>query len=171
VAGLAKCLGAGLRIAYVIAPDVRSGWLFASLVRTANVMASPVTVALATRWIADGTGDALLAAVRRESIERQKLAVAILPRAMPGGGIRTDPIGFHLWVTLPEPWTRSAFVGHMRSTGIGVVASDAFATDGPPPEAARVCLGGPPDRAAVRGALEFMAHALAESPTTTSTYL
>jgi DNA-binding transcriptional MocR family regulator len=167
VAGLAKCLGAGLRIAYVVAPDVRSGWLFAAAVRTASVMASPLTVALATRWIADGTGDALLAAVRRESIERQRLAAAILPPS----GIRTDPIGFHLWVSLPAPWTRSAFVGHMRSTGIGVVASDAFATGGSPPEAVRVCLGGPPDRAAIRNALEFMAHALAESPAMASTYL
>ncbi len=137
--------------------------------RTATVMASPVTVALATRWIVDGTGDAMLAAVRRESIERQRLAAAILPKA--GASIRTDPVGFHLWVSLPAPWTRSAFVGHMRSTGIGVVASDAFTTDGVPPEAVRVCLGGPPDRAAVRSALEFMAHALAESPTLASTYL
>jgi DNA-binding transcriptional MocR family regulator len=160
-------LGAGLRVAYVIVPDVRSGWLFASTVRTATVMASPVTVALATRWIADGTGDALLAAVRRESIERQRLAAAILPK----DGIRADPIGFHLWVSLPQPWTRSAFVGHMRSTGVGVVASDAFTTDGTPPEAVRVCLGGPPDRTAVRNALEFMAHALEESPTLASTFL
>jgi len=171
VAGLAKCLGAGLRIAYVVTPDVRSGWLFASSVRTATVMASPVTVALATRWIGDGTADALLAAVRRESIERQRLATAILPRLVPGADIRTDPIGFHLWVSLPKPWTRSAFIGHMRSTGIGVVASDAFATEGPPPEAVRVCLGGPADRMAVRSALEFMAHALAESPTLASTFL
>lgn len=171
VAGLAKCLGAGLRIAYVVAPDVRSGWLFGSSVRTATVMASPVTVALATRWIVDGTADALLAAVRRESTERQQLARTILPRLAPSGCIRTDPIGFHLWVSLPEPWTRSALVGHMRSTGIGVVASDAFATDIPPPEAVRVCLGGPADRAAVRSALEFMAHALAESPTRASTFL
>jgi DNA-binding transcriptional MocR family regulator len=167
IAGLAKCLGAGLRIAYVVAPDVRSGWLFASAVRTATVMASPITVALATRWIADGTGDALLGAVRRESNERQRLVAAILPNR----SIRTDPIGFHLWLSLPEPWTRSAFVGHMRSTGIGVVASDAFATEGPPPEAVRVCLGGPPDRSAVRSALEFMAHALAESPAMASTFL
>jgi DNA-binding transcriptional MocR family regulator len=171
VAGLAKCLGAGLRIAYVVAPDMRSGWLFASAVRTATVMPSPITVALATRWIVDGTGEALLAAVRRESMERQRLAETILRKVLPASCIRTDPIGFHLWVSLPEPWTRSAFVGHMRSTGIGVVASDAFATDGVPPEAARVCLGGPPDRAAVRSALEFMAHALEASPTRTSTFL
>ena len=167
VAGLAKCLGAGLRIAYVVAPDVRSGWLFASSVRTATVMASPVTIALATRWITDGTADALLAAVRRESVERQKLATAILPR----NTYRADPLGFHLWLSLPEPWTRSAFVGHTRSTGVSVVASDAFVTGGAPPEAVRVCLGGPADRSAVRSALEFMAHALAESPTLTSTFL
>jgi DNA-binding transcriptional MocR family regulator len=167
IAGLAKCLGAGLRIAYVVVPDVRSGWLFASSVRTATVMASPVTLALATRWIIDGTAEALLAAVRRESIERQRLATAILPR----GSFRADPVGFHLWVSLPESWTRSAFVGHMRSTGIGVVASDAFATESTPPEAVRVCLGGPADRMAVRRALEFMAHALAESPTLASTFL
>src|ERR1700730_1302293 len=90
VAGLANCLGAGLRIAYVVVPDVRSGWLFASSVRTATVMASPVTLQLATRWILDGTGDALLAAVRRESIERQRLAAEILPRDT----FRADPIGF-----------------------------------------------------------------------------
>ena len=167
VAGLAKCLGAGLRIAYVIAPDVRSGWLFASSVRTATVMASPVTIALATRWIADGTADALLAAVRHESMERQRLAASILPR----GIYRADPVGFHLWLSLPQPWTRSAFVGHTRSTGVSVVASDAFVTDGAPPEAVRVCLGGPADRPAVRSALEFMAHALAESPTVASTFL
>jgi DNA-binding transcriptional MocR family regulator len=167
VAGLAKCLGAGLRIAYVVVPDARSGWLFASSVRTATVMASPVTIALATRWIADGTAEALLVAVRKESIERQRLAAAILP----AGSFRADPVGFHLWVSLPESWTRSAFVGHMRSTGIGVVASDAFATEGVPPEAVRVCLGGPADRSAVGGALEFMAHALTESPAIASTFL
>jgi DNA-binding transcriptional MocR family regulator len=130
-------------------------------------MASPVTVALATRWIADGTADALLTAVRQESMERQRLAATILPR----GSFKADWAGFHLWVSLPDSWTRSAFVGHMRATGIGVVASDAFATDSAPPEAVRVCLGGPADRAAVRGALEFMAHALTESPTLASTFL
>ena len=166
VASLAKCLGAGLRVAYVVAPDTRSGWTFAASLRAATVMASPLTAALATRWILDGTADALLAAVRQESAERQRLATAILP-----GGFRTHPAAFHLWIPLPEPWTRSAFVGHTRATGIGIVASDAFAADGPPPEAVRVCLGGPADRAAVRIALEFMAHALTEAPERASTFL
>ncbi len=167
VAGLAKCLGAGLRNAYVVAPDVRAGWLFAASVRAATVMASPVTIALATRWINDGTADAMLTAVREESIERQRLLATILPK----DAVQTDPAGFHFWLSLPGSWTRSAFVGHTRATGTGVVASDAFAIAGTPPEAVRVCLGGPADRAAVRRALEFMAHALTESPTRASTFL
>ena len=167
IAGLAKCLGAGLRVAYVVVPEARSGWAFAASVRAAAVMASPITVALATRWIMDGTGDALLSAVRKESIERQKLVVEILS----ADGVRTDSAGFHLWVSLPQPWTRSALVGHMRQTGISVVASDAFITGTAAPEAVRVCLGGPADRAGVRAALEFMAHALTESPARASSFL
>jgi DNA-binding transcriptional MocR family regulator len=167
IAGLAKCLGAGLRVAYVVVPDSRSGWRFAASLRAATVMPSPVTVALATRWISDGTGDALLAAVRRESAERQALAASILR----GAAFRTDPAAFHLWLSLPAPWTRSAFAGHMRASGIGIVPSDAFTVAGAPPEAVRVCLGGPADRQQVRGALEFMAHALAETPSMASSFL
>ncbi len=149
VAGLAKCLGAGLRVAYVVVPDNRSGWSFAASLRAATVMASPVTVALATRWINDGTADALVTAVRRESAERQAMARSLLK----GLTFRADPAGFHLWLSLPAAWTRSAFAGHMRSTGIGIVASDAFTTGDTPPEAVRVCLGGPADRSpGARGA-------------------
>jgi len=32
-----------------------------------------------------------------------------------------------VWLALPGEWNRSAFVEHVRQTGIGVVASDAFA--------------------------------------------
>jgi DNA-binding transcriptional MocR family regulator len=160
VAGLAKCLGAGLRVAYVVAPDTRQGWPFAAASRTANVMASPLTAALATRWIEDGTADMLLRFIRTETAARQRLAASILRPDY----VKTDPLSFNLWVRLPPPWTRSAFIGHMRGMGIGVVASDAFTVDGTPPEAVRVCLGGPTTRAQLTSALEFMAHTLEESP-------
>lgn len=167
VAGLAKCIGAGVRAAYVVAPDVRSGWPFSAAVRAATVMASPLTVALATRWIEDGTADAILRFIRAEAAARQNLAREILPP----GGFKGDPVSFNIWLPLPAGWTRSAFIGHMRATGVGVVASDAFTVGGDPPEAVRVCLGGPADRAAVRHALDFMAHALEESPAVASTFL
>ena len=45
IAGLAKCIGAGLRLAYVVAPDARSAWSFNSAMRALCVMASPITAA------------------------------------------------------------------------------------------------------------------------------
>jgi len=167
VAGLAKCIGAGLRAAYVVVPDVRSGWPFAAALRAANVMASPLTTALATRWIEDGTADTILRFIRTETIARQAIATEILL----AGSFRADPLSFHLWVELPKPWTRSAFIGHMRATGLGVVASDAFTAGGEPMEAVRVCLGGPVTRAQIRSALDYMAHALEETPEYASSVL
>ena len=167
IASLSKCLGAGLRIAYVVVPDARSGWNFAATVRTANVMASPITATLATRWIKDGTADALLAAIRTESRERQNLVASILPSDL----VTTDPAAFHFWLTLPPRWSRSAFAGHMASCGLGIVASDVFGTEGPLPEAVRICLGGSASRSIVRNALEYAAHALSDSPARASSFL
>lgn len=160
IAGLSKCLGAGLRLAYVVVPDIRSGWPFAAALRASSIMASPLTAALATRWIEDGSADALLAFIRAETAARQQLAAEILPPGL----CRTDPLSFNLWLELPPPWTRAAFVGQMQATGIGIVASDAFAAKGPAPEAARICLGGPIGRKALGDALAFMAHALEQAP-------
>lgn len=167
IAGLAKCIGAGLRAAYVVAPSARAALPFLAALRAANVMASPLTVALATRWIEDGTADAILRFIRAETAARQGLAAAILP---PGSFV-SDPLSFNLWIRLPAPWSRSAFVGHMRDTGVGVVASDAFAADGAPAEAVRVCVGGPSTRAEIGRALEFIGHALEEPPELASSYI
>ena len=167
VAALAKCLGAGLRAAYVVAPDVQSGWALAQVLRCLTAMASPITVAIANRWIQDGTADAILRFVRGEAEARQ----AIARQTLPADGLKTDPAGFHAWLELPEGWTRSTFAGHMRGTGLGVVPSDAFATGGVPPEAVRICLGGPISRTEVQRALEFAAHALKEQPAIATPYL
>ena len=167
VAGLAKCLGAGLRIAYLAAPSARAALPVAASLRAATVMASPLTAALATRWILDGTADAVVAFVRAESLARQRLAAATLPSAL----VTADPRGFHLWMRLPEPWSRSAFASQARSTGIGVVASDPFAAAGPPPEAVRICLGGLASREDVAHALDVIAHALDEVPAMASAFI
>ena len=167
IAGLAKCIGAGLRTAYVIAPSTRAGLSFAASLRAATVMASPLTVALVTRWTDDGTAAMLLRFIRSETAQRQKLAAHILPE----GSYRGDPLSFSIWVPLPPQWARSVFVEHLRTTGIGIVASDAFVASGEAPEAVRICLGGPPSRAKVQGALEHIAHAMSESPALASAFL
>ena len=161
IGGLSKCLGAGLRLAYVAAPDdSRALWSFAGAMRAGNVMASPLTTALASRWIGDGTADAVLAFLRAEAAARQALVAGLLP----AGSYWADPLAFNIWLPLPHGWTRSTFSDHMRTCGLGVVASDAFCVDGAPPEAVRVCLGGPMGRPQVQAALAFMAHALEGPP-------
>ncbi len=128
--------------------------------RANNVMASPLSAALATRWIEDGTADSILRFIRAEAAARQKLVAEILP----AGSYRSDPISFNIWLPLTNGWTRSTFGSHMRNAGIGVVASDAFTVDGVPDEAVRVCLGGAIQKPELKGALEFMAHALEVAP-------
>ncbi len=160
IGGLAKCIGAGLRLAFVVAPDTRTIWPFVSAMRSSTVMASPLTMALATRWIEDGTADGILHFIRTEAAVRQEMVADILPASR----YRSDPISFNIWLPLGNGWTRATFGGHMRNAGIGVVASDAFTVEGAAPEAVRVCLGGPISRDALKGALDFMAHALEGPP-------
>ncbi len=168
VAGLAKCLGAGL--AYRLCRSARCPFRLALCGLGAHRNSHGITAHRCARDALDHRRYRRRFAWRQcaENPWRAKrLAAAILPRA----AYRADPVGFHLWLSLPEPWTRSAFVGHTRSTGVSVVASDAFATDG---NAAR---GGARlpwrPRRPRRGAHCARVHGarLAQSPTLTSTFL
>lgn len=160
VAGLAKCVGAGLRLAYIAAPDAVSSARLAAAVRATTVMAAPLSAALATRWIRDGTADLALNAIRKESMARQRLAARILPP----DSYAAQPEAFHLWINLPDHWDQTALTAHLRATGVGVVPSDAFAVSGPPPPAIRVCIGGVASHEDIRQALQKIAEALRHAP-------
>lgn len=156
VSGLSKCFGAGLRTAFIRAPDGRQAQRLAGALRATTVMASPVTTAIATRAIADGTARAVLDAVRSESRFRQSLADRVLTHHAQ----RSHPDGFHLWLSVPDAWNVVEFASYLRTQGVGVVASAAFSTDGNPPNAVRVCLGGPGGLEACEGALRLIAETL-----------
>ena len=160
VTGFAKCLGAGLRIAYVAAPNARYTARIAATMRTTMVMAAPLSVRLATRWINDGTARAATLAIREESRERQVMARQVLRRAH----YTTRPEAFHLWLSVPEQWTRNEFATHLRAHGVPVVVSDSFVVAGTPPEAVRVCLGGPADRDECRHSLGIIEDAIEQLP-------
>ena len=160
IAGLAKCIGAGLRLAYVVAPDTRAGWSFNAAMRALCVMSSPIAAAVATRWIHDGTADTILRFIRAESRTRER----IVAKWLEPGTYLSDPLSFNIWLPLSNGWTRSAFVNQVRAGGLGVVASDAFIASGPPPEAGRIGLGGPVSRSQVERAMELVAHTLETNP-------
>ncbi|WP_196805456.1 hypothetical protein [Methylobacterium sp. 77] len=86
-------------------------------------------------------------------------------------GVTTDPASFHIWLALPEGWTRSAFARQARAAGIGTVASDAFLAAGEAPEAVRICLGGIASRAEIAQSLEIPVHVLSHSPDLASAYI
>lgn len=160
IAGLAKCIGAGLRLAYVVAPDARAGWSFNSAMRALCVMASPICAAVATRWIHDGTADMILRFIRAESMARERIAAKWLEP----GTYLSDPLSFNIWLPLRNGWTRSVFVNHVRAAGLGVAPSDPFVAAGIAPEAVRVGLGGPVARKQVERGLELIAHTLETRP-------
>jgi DNA-binding transcriptional MocR family regulator len=162
IAGLAKCVGAGLRVAFLVSPDAHYTARLTAAIRATTTMVSPITAALATRWIRDGTADLMLGAIRKESGVRHKIAT----RALPAGTYDTVPESFHLWLRLPEPWGRREFAETMATAGIAVVASDAFfvTAQATAPEAVRVCLGGTADRYQLQDALELMARTLLHPP-------
>ncbi len=163
VAGVAKCLSPALRVAYLVVPDRRIAARAAGGMRATASMASPLTAAIATRWIEDGTANAVLTAIRAETAIRQSIAAQILP----GNLVTADPEGFHLWLQLPEPWTRSDFAARLRSAGVGVVPSDAFALTGAP-EAVRLGLGAARSPDELRQSLQSIADLLADAPAMSS---
>jgi DNA-binding transcriptional MocR family regulator len=163
VSGVAKWLSPALRVAYLAVPDNRLALRAAAAIRATAALASPLTAAIASRWIEDGTASAVLKAIRAEAAARQKEAARILP----AGSFAAQPEGFHLWLTLAAPWTRAQFSARLRPAGVGVVVSDAFAL-GAPPEAVRVGLGAAPTRSDVVRGLEAIAELLNQSPVVSS---
>jgi DNA-binding transcriptional MocR family regulator len=154
--GLAKSFGAGLRTAYVASPDTRRAQRLSGALRATTVMASQVTTVLATQWITDGTADMMLEAIRKECEARVQMA----ERHFAGQSFCSHPQSFHLWLPLSPPWSSVEFASYLRSQGVGVVASAAFATDANPPEAVRICLGGPLSRSECDAALALIADTL-----------
>ncbi len=160
VTGFAKCVGAGLRIAYVATPNARYSARLAAMMRTTNVMAAPMMTRLATRWINDGTVQAATLAIREESRLRQRLVRDILA----GATYVTKPEAFHLWLTVPATWNRGEFSNHLRSHGVPVVVADSFTVSGAAPDAVRICLGGPADGEECRHSLEAIRDAIGRVP-------
>ena len=132
IAGLAKCLAPAMRIAYLAVPDRRAAMRMAAALRATMLMASPISAALASRWIGSGLAGEVLAGIRAEARARQSLATELLPAESFFG----DSDAFHLWLRLPGGWSRSDFTAHLRSRRLAVVAADAFAVG-----AVRICLG------------------------------
>jgi DNA-binding transcriptional MocR family regulator len=151
-----KTLAPGLRIAYVKAPPAMVGRLAGSL-RATTWAITPLTAAIASAWIRDGTADALVAARRTEARARQALAREKLADI----AYDTQPEAYYLWLRLPEPWRGDDFVAEARSRGVLLTGADAFAVGrGPVPHAVRLCTGAARSREALGRGLDIVGELL-----------
>lgn len=138
IGGLAKCIGAGLRLAYSVAPNARAGFALENGIRAASVMSSPVSMALATRWVLDGTADQIRRFIRKETEIRQNIAAEIVTEAE----FVANPHAFNIWLRLPQGVTCASLMANMSNHEIGIAPESAFHTSASKDQFVRICLGG-----------------------------
>ena len=160
MASLSKCIAPGLRVSLLLTPSRAQAAIAGNALRTVAQMPVSLMVALAARWLRDGSADAIVTAIRDEAASRQKLAA----RALADHAFAAHPNGHHIWVPLPRGWGRAEFASHVQRQGLAVVTSEAFSVEETPPHAVRVSLGAAANRAELSRALELLATALKSSP-------
>ncbi|MBB5369324.1 MULTISPECIES: PLP-dependent aminotransferase family protein [unclassified Janthinobacterium] len=159
ISTLSKCLTPGLRIAFVLIRDPIERERFLVALRSFALMAGPLTAALATQWILDGSAGGLMEGIRKEARLRHRMARDILAGRYSGSGD-----GLHVWLELPAYWNSSQLAHAAASYGIAVTPAEAFATGSGYVNAIRISLGSIKDRGRLRAGLQRVSELLARRP-------
>lgn len=170
IATLSKCLAPGLRTAFVLLHSAELRERFMTALRALVLMATPLTSALTTQWIHDGTAQQLLHGVRQEARQRQRLAGQLLAGRGSGGSTHLTPAacGIHVWLELPTYWSAHALAQAAQTQGLAVSPASAFSTGPRAPEAIRIALGSITEQPQLRAALGKLSDLLASRPDTNS---
>ena len=159
ISTLSKCLTPGLRVAFVLIRDPDERERFLAALRAFALMAAPLTAALATQWILDGSADGLLEGVRNEARLRHRMARDILAGRYGGAGD-----GLHVWLELPAYWNSAQLARAAAGEGIAVTPAEAFAIGSGSVNAIRISLGSIQDRGRLRAGLQRLSDLLARRP-------
>jgi len=160
ISTLSKCLTPGLRVAFVLLRDPHERERFLAALRSFALMVAPLSAALATQWILDGSAGGLLAGVRKEARLRHRMTRDILAGRYSGA-----EDGLHVWLELPAYWNSSQLARAADSYGIAVTPAEAFATTGSGSvNAIRISLGSIKDRGRLQAGLQRLSHLLARPP-------
>ena len=154
----------------IVAPNLRFGVLIAPeqlFDRLADAQSDlfltcpALMAALFTQWLDDGTADDLVERQRAEATARQALAADCLE----GIDYDAEPLSYHLWLPLPDPWRSSTFVEAVRAGGVAVDPAFIFAV-GPErePHAIRISLSAAGNRERLRQALSIVRQTLQSGP-------
>jgi DNA-binding transcriptional MocR family regulator len=163
VGSLSKCVAPGLRTAFVLAPSGDDAARLDAAVRASVLMLSPLPLAVASAWIADGTAERAVADVAAEAAARGAVARRVLGESnvdAPAGSL-------HAWLRLPPTWTVAAFVAQAHQQRVRVAPADWYVmpgADAPPPNAVRLALGGLADRPRFERTIGALATILEQAP-------
>ena len=161
ISTLSKCLTPGLRVAFVLIRNPQERERFLDALRSFALMTAPLTAALATQWILDGSASRLMEGVRNEARLRHRMARTILAGRYGGTGD-----GLHVWLELPAYWNSAQLARAARSEGIAVTPAEAFATGTESVNAIRISLGSIKDRGRLQAGLQRLSHLLAQRSVT-----
>ena len=143
---LTKCLMPGLRVGYLVVPDALSAAAGNRHLVT-NWMATSMMVEIASRWIEDGTAQALVNWQIAAACKRNEIADACL-QGLPALKSST---GLHVWLPLGER-DETNFVAAAHQSGVAVAPGAPFSIGDTSHEAAvRICLGGVSERELLQG--------------------
>ncbi|MET4349395.1 PLP-dependent aminotransferase family protein [Bradyrhizobium sp. RT9a] len=149
---MSKCLGIGLRAAYLVAPNAEKlAQLLGSIPSVSAWFVPGLSAALITNLIETGAADQI---VRRISVEigaRQEIAQEILG---PLGVMHTNSSSLHVWLDLPHAWTIEKFVDAAAEQGVTLRHPNVFAIPGTEIKSnIRLSLVAPATHADLRGGL------------------
>src|SRR3546814_15441469 len=116
-------------------------------------MPSALLAEIMTIWDRDGTANEIIEWHRKEAHARQ----AIAKRIMTSASFEAHPVGYHIWLKLPEPWRQQKFVSEERNAQVLVSPAETFVIGrGQAPPAVRISLVGDMSRTDVEYGLNLL---------------
>lgn len=162
IVSLAKCLSPSLRVAYVVAPSEQDSLELGDLLRATMLSPAPIEEALVVHTMNNRSAFRHIARVRAETRMRSSIVHEVLRGFRPF--VKVGPLS--LWLSLPDPWQRAAFVENLRHRGVIGLPSDAFSVDRSDTQhAIRLATGTAHDQQQLRKALDGVVQLLSSSPT------
>lgn len=125
---VSKCLGIGLRTAYLVAPSADHLAELAKPIPSISAWFVPgISAALITHLIETGAADAIAQGISNEIGARQDIAQEILG---PLELMHTNRSSLHAWIDLPSSWTIEDLVDAAAESGVALRHPKVFATPG-----------------------------------------
>lgn len=148
IGSLSKSVLPGLRFGFIAGGAAHLTSLDEN-VHSTSWLATPLSLAIASKWILDGTAMRRAAWQRSEIVERWHMMTQVL-------GSSQLPPGPHVWLQTPDS-TGEDIAGRCRALGVEVVPATVFSAGHHQTPRIRICLTAAPTRHALSIALERLA--------------